>query len=150
MIDFVNFIELQTWLRFKGRKRADGLSGNCSYNPAQSTNYMRNGIRDWSSWLKVQTGVDGFRLDAAKHFEPWATQDFLWNLAYNAQFASGGSHMYAVGEYVGSASDMDGWVADVNSSNGGGFDLVGMSNPARSPHGQILWLDACYRNRAFA
>ena len=104
---------------------AFGLSGNCSYNPPQSTGYMRNGIRDWSIWLKKQTGADGFRLDAAKHFEPWATQDFLWNLAYNASFASGGSQMYAVGEYVGSASEMDSWVDAVNASNGGGFDLVG-------------------------
>ena len=104
---------------------AYGLSGNCSYNPAQSTDYMRNGIRNWSVWLKKQTGVDGFRLDAAKHFEPWATQDFLWNLAYNAVFASGSNHMYAVGEYVGSASEMDSWVDTVNASNGGGYDLVG-------------------------
>jgi len=105
--------------------RANGLSSNCSYNPPQSTNYMRNGIRDWSVWLKKQTGVDGFRLDAAKHFEPWATQDFLWNLAYNAQFASGGSQMYVVGEYVGGASEIDSWVDAVNASNGGGFNLVG-------------------------
>jgi len=104
---------------------ANGLSSNCRFNPTQSTNYMRNGIRDWSVWLKKQTGVDGFRLDAAKHFEPWATQDFLWNLAYNALFASGGSQMYAVGEYVGSAAEMDSWVAAVNASNGGGFDLAG-------------------------
>jgi alpha-amylase len=104
---------------------AEGLSSNCSYNPTQSADYMRSGIRDWSVWLKKQTGVDGFRLDAAKHFEPWATQDFLWNLAYNALFASGGGHMYAVGEFVGSASEMDSWVDAVNASNGGGFDLVG-------------------------
>src|SRR6266487_3505143 len=100
-------------------------ASNCSYNPPQSTNYMRKGIRDWSVWLKKQTGVDGFRLDAAKHFEPWATQDFLWNLAYNAGFASGGSQMFAVGEYIGSAAEMDSWVDAVNASNGGGFDLVG-------------------------
>src|SRR6266542_109928 len=104
---------------------AFGLSGNCSYNPPQSTGYMRKGIRDWSVWLKKQTGVDGFRLDAAKHFEPWATQDFLWNLAYNAGFASGGSQMYSVGEYVGSATETDSWVDAVNASNGGGFNLVG-------------------------
>src|SRR3989441_2796488 len=36
-------------------KGADGLSSNCSYNPPQSTNYMRKGIRDWSVWLKKQT-----------------------------------------------------------------------------------------------
>ena len=104
---------------------AAGLSSNCSYNPPQSTNYMRNGVRDWAVWLKKQTGADGFRLDAVKHFEPWATQDFLWNLAYNAGFASGGSQMYAVGEFVGGAAETDAWVNAVNASNGGGFDLVG-------------------------
>jgi alpha-amylase len=104
---------------------ARGLSSNCSYNPPQSTNYMRNGIRDWSVWLKKQTGVDGFRLDAAKHFEPWATQDFLWNLAYNAGFASGGGQMVVFGENVSSAAEMDSWVDAVNAGNGGGFNLVG-------------------------
>ncbi len=104
---------------------AFGPSSNCRFNPAQSDDYMRAGMRDWSVWLKKQTGVDGFRLDAAKHFEPWVTQDFLWNLAYNAGFASGGSPMYAVGEVVGSAAQNDAWVDAVNSSNGGGFDLVG-------------------------
>ena len=104
---------------------AFGLSSNSSYNPPQSAGYMRNGMRDWSVWLKKQTGVDGFRLDAAKHFEPWATQDFLWNLAYNAGFASGGSQMVALAEFVGSPSQMDAWVDAVNASKGGGYDLVG-------------------------
>jgi alpha-amylase len=105
--------------------QARGLSSNSSYNPAQGVDYMRNGVRDWSIWLKKQTGVDGFRLDAAKHFEIWATQDFLWNLAFNAGFASGGNHMYAVGEFVGSAAEMDAWVDAANAANGGNVDLVG-------------------------
>lgn len=105
--------------------QARGLSSNCSYNPPQEINYMRNGIRNWSIWLKKQTGVDGFRLDAAKHFEVWATQDFLWNLANGAGFASGGDHMYAVGEFIGSIAQMDGWIDGVNSANGGTTDLVG-------------------------
>ncbi len=109
-------------------RNANGLSSNCSYNPAQSSDYMRNGIRTWSIWLKQQTGVDGFRLDAVKHFETWAAKDFVWNLAYHAGFASGGAQMYAVGEYIGSAADIDGWVDNVNNSDGftdvvGSFDV---------------------------
>ena len=109
-------------------QNAYGLSSNCSYNPPQSIDYMRNGIRAWSIWLKKQTGVDGFRLDAVKHFETWAAKDFVWNLAYNAGFASGGPQMYAVGEYIGSAGEIDGWVDNVNASDGftdvvGSFDV---------------------------
>lgn len=104
---------------------ARGLSSNMSYNPSQEVNYMRNGMRRWNVWMKKQTGVDGFRLDATKHFETWATQDFLWNLAFNAGFASGGSQMFAVGEFVGSRDQLDGWIDAVNSANGGTADLVG-------------------------
>lgn len=109
-------------------QNAHGLSSNCSYNPPQSTDYMRNGIRAWSIWLKKQTAVDGFRLDAVKHFETWAAKDFVWNLAYNAGFASGGPQMYAVGEYIGSAGEIDAWVDNVNNSDGftdvvGSFDV---------------------------
>jgi alpha-amylase len=70
--------------------QARGLSSISSYNPPQEVNYMRNGMRGWLVWMKAQTGVDGFRFDAVKHFETWAMQDFAWNLAYNAGFASGG------------------------------------------------------------
>jgi alpha-amylase len=105
--------------------QARGLSSISSYNPPQEVNYMRNGMRAWAIWMKKQTGVDGFRFDATKHFETWAMQDFLWNLANNAGFASGGAEMFAVGEYVGSASQMDTWVNDVNTANGGTTDLVG-------------------------
>ena len=104
--------------------QARGLSSNASYNPAQSADHMRNGIRAWLVWLKKQTAVDGFRIDASKHIESWATKDFVWNLAYNAGFASGGSEMFAVGEYVGGGGELDSWVDSVNNSSGF-TDVVG-------------------------
>jgi len=85
---------------------------------------MRNGMRTWNIWMKKQTDVDGFRIDAAKHFPYWATKDFLWNLAYGAGWASGGETMFAAGEYVGSKEEMDQWVDDVNNSDGF-TDVVG-------------------------
>lgn len=105
-------------------QNAIGLSSNCTYNPVQSTDYMRNGMRTWNIWMKKQTGVDGYRIDASKHFPYWVTKDFLWNLAYNAGWAGGGSEMFAVGEYVGSKSELDTWVSDVNNSDGF-TDVVG-------------------------
>lgn len=104
---------------------AYGQSSNASYNPVQTANHMRNGARNWLVWMKKQTGVDGFRFDAVKHFEPWAMQDFIWNAKYNASWANGGANMFAVGEYVGSASDLDTWISNVKTSNGGSEDLVG-------------------------
>lgn len=104
---------------------ATGLSSNATYNPAQSSDHMRTGTRNWFIWMKKQTGADGFRLDAVKHFEAWATQDFLYNVKYNAGWANGGSNMIAIGEYVGSGTDQDTWINSVKTSNGGSEDLVG-------------------------
>jgi alpha-amylase len=102
-----------------------GLSSNATFNPTQNATYMRDQARNWMVWLKKQTGVDGFRLDASKHFPYWLTQDVLWNVKYNAGFANGGGTMFAVGEYVGSGSQLDTWVNNVRTSNGGSEDLVG-------------------------
>ncbi|MFM8359242.1 MAG: alpha-amylase family glycosyl hydrolase, partial [Verrucomicrobiota bacterium] len=103
---------------------ARGPSGNATFNPVQGLDPMRNGARAWMIWLKKQTGVDGFRLDAVKHFETWAAKDFVWNAAYNAGFASGGPGMFCVGEYVGGAAELDAWVDQVNHSDGF-TDVVG-------------------------
>ena len=67
----------------------------------------------------VQVGFDeAVRLDAVKHFPDFASEDFLYNLQSNAGWASGGATMYAVGEWVGSSGQMDGWVANVNNRSG--------------------------------
>ena len=96
-----------------------GQSSNATtYNPAQASDYMRTGNRNWLVWYKKQVGFDGVRLDAVKHFPDFASEDFLYNLQSNAGWASGGATMYAVGEWVGSAAQMDGWVANVNNRSG--------------------------------
>lgn len=104
---------------------AFGSSSNATFNPTQTNHYMRNQAREWLIWFKKQTGVDGFRFDAVKHFPQWAMQDFLWNLKYNAGWANGGANMLAIGEYVGNKSELDNWINDVRYSNGGSEDLVG-------------------------
>ena len=56
-----------------------GLSSNVvGYNPAQTSNYMRNGGRNWITWMKKQTGVDGFRWDAVKHFPTYVQEDYSY------------------------------------------------------------------------
>jgi alpha-amylase len=102
-----------------------GLSTNAIYNPAQYLNYNITEARKWMIWLKKQTGVDGFRWDAVKHFPHWVVQDLSWNVKYNAGWANGGANMFNVGEYVGSAGEMDQYINDVKFSNGGSEDLVG-------------------------
>ncbi|MFN4951426.1 MAG: alpha-amylase domain-containing protein [Flavobacteriales bacterium] len=101
---------------------AFGLSSNAIYNPAQGTDYMRNGMRNWLIWYKKQMGWDGVRIDAVKHFPAYATEDFLWNLQNNAVWASGGNEMFAVGEYVGNMGEIDSWCTAVQN-RAGTFDF---------------------------
>ncbi|MFM7594569.1 MAG: alpha-amylase domain-containing protein, partial [Flavobacteriales bacterium] len=101
---------------------AFGLSSNAIYNPTQSADYMRNGMRNWLIWYKKQMGWDGVRIDAVKHFPSYATEDFLWNLQNNAVWASGGNDMFAVGEYVGNMTELDNWCTAVQD-RAGTFDF---------------------------
>ena len=104
---------------------AYGTSSNATYNPAQSSDYMRTGARNWLVWFKKQTGSDGFRFDAAKHYPYWALQDFIYNLKYNAGWANGGANMFAVGENINGGGALDTWINNVRTSNSGSEDLVG-------------------------
>lgn len=106
--------------------RAYGPASNVTgYNPAQYNDYNRVEARNWIVWMKKQTGVDGFRWDAVKHFPHYILQDLSWNTKYNASWANGGANMFNVGEYVGSAGELDQYINDVKYSNGGSEDMVG-------------------------
>lgn len=106
---------------------AIGQSSNATFNPVQSTDYMRNEARSWVMWLKKQTGVDGFRWDATKHFPTWVQQDLSYNLKYTLPiWAKGNEGMFNVGEYVDfSSSGLDGYVNAVTTANGGSDFLMG-------------------------
>lgn len=99
-----------------------GQSSNATFNPAQGSDYMRNGNRSWIVWYKKQMGFDGVRLDAVKHFPQFAMEDFLYNLQSNAGWANGGPTMYAVGEWVGGSAQLDQWCTDVQD-RAGTFDF---------------------------
>jgi len=67
--------------------------------------YMRDQARQWFVWFRKQTGVDGFRFDAVKHFPAYVVEDLLFNamgdrLAY-----------FSVGEFLGAGGQLDEWVA---------------------------------------
>jgi alpha-amylase len=71
----------------------------------ESGKYMRDQARAWLVWLKKQTGADGFRFDAVKHYEAYVVEDLLFN-------AMGPRNEYfCVGEFLGSKDQLDGWVA---------------------------------------
>jgi len=99
-----------------------GQSSNATFNPTQASNHMRNGTRDWLVWYKKQLGFDGVRIDAVKHFPHWAMEDFLYNMQFNAAWASGGNGMFAVGEFVGGSADLDNWTNNVQK-RAGTFDF---------------------------
>lgn len=101
------------------------VDGPDCYNPPQSSGYMRDNARAWIMWLTRQTNVDGFRWDAVKHYPHFVVQDLCYNLKYNNTWASLGETMFNVGEYVGSKSEIDGYVNSVTFSNGGNDELLG-------------------------
>lgn len=104
-----------------------GQSSNATtYNPAQYYDYNRTEARNWILWFSKQTAVDGFRWDAVKHYPYFVQQDLSWNLKYNnASWANLGEKMFNVGEYVGGKTDLDNFVNNVTSSNGGSDFLMG-------------------------
>jgi alpha-amylase len=91
---------------------AFGQSSNVvGFNPVQSSNYMRDGARNWLMWLKKQTSVDGFRWDAVKHFPAYVQEDLSYNVKYILPtWCRGGEAMFNVGEWVGSKNDLDNYV----------------------------------------
>jgi alpha-amylase len=103
---------------------AFGQSSNATFNPTQTTAYMRKGMREWLIWNKKQMGWDGVRIDAVKHFPNYVTEDFLWNLQNNAGWASGGDDMFAVGEWVDfNPAVLDWWCSEVQN-RAGTFDFA--------------------------
>ena len=106
-----------------------GQSSNATYNPVQAQTYMRTEARAWMTWMKKQTGIDGYRLDAVKHFPAAVAEDMLFNMQNNAGFASGTSEMLAVAEWVGGKAEVDAYV-DAVQDRAGTFDfaLHGFSN----------------------
>ena len=99
-----------------------GLSSNATYNPNQSTDYMRTNTRNWLMWYKKQMGWEGVRIDAIKHFPTYIVEDFLWNIQHGNGWANGTDDMFAVGEWVGGASALDQWCNDVQN-RAGTFDF---------------------------
>lgn len=101
-----------------------------TYNPfntsavtgSSGNGYMRRHYREWLVWYKKQTGFDGIRMDAVKHFETSAAEDFLYNLQFGSGWTNGGNTMFAVGEYVGNSGELDGWTNAVQK-RAGTFDF---------------------------
>ncbi|MFK7969616.1 MAG: alpha-amylase family glycosyl hydrolase [Bacteroidia bacterium] len=95
------------------------------YNPVQSTSYMRDNARNWMLWMMKQTGADGFRWDAVKHFGSDIVQDLSYNTKYLNGWANQGEAMMNIGEWVGGGAQLDTWVNSVTGANGGSEELIG-------------------------
>ena len=108
---------------FSYESNAFGLSSNATFNPTQSSNYVKDQMRNWLIWYKKQVGWDGVRLDAVKHFPNSVSEDYLWNLQNNAGWASGGNNHFAIGEWVGGQTELDNWCSAVQN-RAGTFDFA--------------------------
>jgi len=78
--------------------------------------YMRDQSRAWMVWLTKQTGADGYRFDAVKHFPAYQVEDVLFNAK------GSGNEYFCVGEFVGGKDQLDGW-ADATQNRCGTFDF---------------------------
>ena len=79
--------------------------------------YMRSQARQWFVWFRKQTGADGFRFDAVKHFEPYVVEDLLYNAMGDRR------DFFTVGEFIGSQQQMDDW-CDQTQNRSGTFDFA--------------------------
>jgi alpha-amylase len=81
--------------------------------------FMRDQAREWVVWLKKQTGADGFRFDAVKHFPAFVVEDVLFN-------AMGpGIEYFCAGEFVvgkGETDPIDRW-SEFTRQRCGTFDF---------------------------
>jgi alpha-amylase len=85
-------------------------------HPGGNCRYMRDQARQWFVWFRKQTDVDGFRLDAVKHFPPSVVEDLLAN-------AMGQPWGYfAVGEFIGGKDQIDTWSRQTGG-RAGTFDI---------------------------
>ena len=88
------------------------------YNPVQPNNYMQDNARDWLLWLKKQTGSDGWRWDAVKHFSIATQETSVWHSKYNSNLTSlqaGGQDMFCVGEWIGDQGAIDAYANSIAS-----------------------------------
>jgi glycosidase len=93
------------------------------FNPVQGSNYMNSSVRDHMKWFTKQTGMDGFRFDAVKHFDITTQRQYTLDVKYNIpSFAAGGQNMLNFAEWVAGAGDLDNYV---NNIAGGGEEHTG-------------------------
>jgi alpha-amylase len=107
-------------------------------NPTQPNNYMRDQARNWLMWYKKQTGVDGWRWDAVKHFPVAVQEDLIYNTKYVLPaFARGGESMLCIGEWIGTKSEIDNYVVAVSSGTERHTGTFDFSLRGYSPSGGV-------------
>ncbi|MEA5115627.1 MAG: alpha-amylase [Geobacteraceae bacterium] len=89
--------------------------GNYDYLTGADLDYGRYDVREemkyWGAWFAVELGLDGFRLDAVKHF----TADFLREWLGHVR-AQRGADLFAVGEYIaGDTGPLHDYIARVSA-----------------------------------
>lgn len=95
------------------------------FNPSQTANYMRSQAAAWVLWMKNQVGVDGFRWDAAKHFDAIAAPLNADHGTIAAVMKPFGANpdVLSIGEVVDSTANEDRWTNTVNTD--AGSDVTG-------------------------
>eukprot|EP01134_Creolimax_fragrantissima_P006137 CFRG6137T1 len=89
--------------------------GNYDYLVGLDVDYgdpeVRNETITWGKWMLDMTNVDGFRMDAVKHYSLWYSPEWLTQMRLHS-----GKDMFAVGEYW--SSDLDILSQFINDTDG--------------------------------
>lgn len=83
--------------------------------------YVRDGLHKWIRWFDNQTGVDGYRLDAAKHMDPWFTEGLLYQVQ-EGNYKSR-KDRYVVSEYYDGNPNTLGWYVGQTKRRTAVFDF---------------------------
>lgn len=100
-----------------GYGQSSNITGAGTYNPQQSPTHNWDNAVQWLKWYKKQTGVDGFRWDAVKHYPYELQSALLWETMYNNDWNSGNNEQFNVGEYVGDIEWYSNHMRDLSQSS---------------------------------
>lgn len=109
---------------------------------AVETPYVRDGMYRWIRWFDKQTGVDGYRIDAAKHMPPSFTEGLLWQVQDGM-----GQQRFAVGEYYDGNPNTLQWWVDAVQRRSAVFDFTLFFNLLDMAHGNGFYDMRRLRNR---
>jgi alpha-amylase len=113
--------------------------GNFDFLCGADVDFSRHDVREemkhWGAWLTRTIGADGFRLDAAKHYDAGYAREWLGHVR-----AQAGANLFCVGEYLsGAVGDLHGYLTEVTAAGSFPQDVSLFDFPLRFQFRDASW-----------